>query len=81
LEITPPDCSTEPRTPCTGKDWVQCAGGARLICIVHDDPVHVRYAGRYAANTDNVCTPCGEMLYEQGELARIRGGYQYTYRC
>ena len=53
---------------------------AWLICTVHDDPVPVRYAAKYAANRDYVCTPCGEMLYEQGELARIRGGYQYTYR-
>jgi hypothetical protein len=42
--------------------------------------VPVRYAGKYAANTDNVCTTCGEMLYEQGELSMIRGGYQYNYR-
>jgi hypothetical protein len=47
---------------------------------VHDDPVPVRYGGKYAANTDNVCTACGEMLFDQGELAKIRGGYQYNYR-
>jgi len=42
--------------------------------------VPVRYGGKYAANTDNVCTACGEMLFDQGELAKIRGGYQYNYR-
>ena len=80
MEIVPPDCCTEPHTPCSEKDCVQCAECARLICTVHDDPVPVRYGGKYAANTDNVCTACGEMLFDQGELAKIRGGYQYNYR-
>jgi hypothetical protein len=47
---------------------------------VHDEVIPVRYGGKYAANMDYVCTPCGEMLFDQGELAMIRNGYQYTYR-
>jgi hypothetical protein len=42
MEITPPDCYTEPRTPCTEKDWVQCAECTWYVCLVHDDPVLVR---------------------------------------
>ena len=53
---------------------------ARFICTVHDEVIPVRYGGKYAANMDYVCTPCGEMLFDQGELAMIRNGYQYTYR-
>jgi hypothetical protein len=77
MEIVPPECCTEPRTPCSEKGWVQCAECARLICTVHDEVIPVRYAGKYAANTDNVCTACAEILYERGDLQMNRSGYQY----
>ena len=80
MEIVPPECCTEPRTPCTEADWLQCAECARLICTVHEEIARVRHAGKYAANTDNVCTPCAEMLYERGDLQMNRSGNQYINR-
>jgi len=59
---------------------VQCAECARLICTVHDEVIPVRYSGKYAANTDNVCTACAEMLYERGDFQMNRSGY-LTIHC
>jgi hypothetical protein len=47
---------------------------------MHDDPVPVRHAGKYAADTDNVCADCAQMLYERGDVASISHGYQYINR-
>jgi hypothetical protein len=69
MEIIPPDCHIAQSPPCAETDWVQCAECARLICRVHDYPVPVRHAGKYAANTDNICTSCAQMLYERGEVS------------
>ena len=81
MEIVPRSAARNLARPAQRRAGCSVPSCAWLICTVHDDPVPVRYAAKYAANRDYVCTPCGEMLYEQGELARIRGGYQYTYRC
>jgi len=80
MDFPPPECHTAQSPPCTEADWVQCVECTRLICTVHDDPVPVRHAGKYAANTDNVCAHCAQMLYERGEVAAIRHGYQYINR-
>lgn len=79
MDFPPPDCHTAPST-CTEVDWVQCCECARLICAVHEEVAHVRHAGRYAANMDNVCAPCVQALFERGEVAAICHGYQYINR-
>lgn len=76
MDFAPPDCHTA-QSACTEADWVQCAECARLICTVHEEVAHVRHAGKYAANTSHVCDSCAQALYEHGEVAMIRGGYQY----
>jgi hypothetical protein len=80
MDFPPPDCHTTQSPPCVEADWVPCAECARLICTVHDDPVPVRHAGKYAANTDNVCADCAQMLFERGELSMIRSGFQFINR-
>ena len=80
MDFPPPDCHTAQSFPCSERDWVQCAECALLICSVHEDPVPVRHAGKYTANTSNVCTQCAQALYERGDVAMIRGGYQYINR-
>ena len=76
MEITPPACCTEPLTPCSESDWAQCDICAKLVCTVHDETVHVRHSGegKYAANTDSVCSNCIAALYEAGEISM---GKQY----
>jgi hypothetical protein len=80
MDFAPPDCHTAQSFPCSERDWVQCTECARLICTVHDDPVPVRHAGKYAANMDKICSRCAQALYERGELSMIRHGFQYINR-
>lgn len=80
MDFPPPDCHSDQSFSCSERDWVQCTECARLICTVHEGVARVRHAGKYAANTDRVCSCCAEALYERGELAMIRGGYQYINR-
>jgi hypothetical protein len=47
---------------------------------VHEEVAHVRHAGKYAADMDSVCADCAQMLFERGEVAAIRHGYQYINR-
>jgi hypothetical protein len=47
---------------------------------VHDEVVAVRHSGKYAKDTDNICTRCVRRLYEAGELSAIQNGYQYINR-
>ena len=47
---------------------------------MHEEVARVRYAGKYAASMDSVCAHCVQVLYESGEVAAIRGGYQYINR-
>lgn len=79
MEIIPPACHSA-QSSCTEDDWVQCAECARLICTMHKEVARVRYSGKYAAKTDSVCVSCAQILYERGELAMIRNGYQYVIR-
>jgi len=79
MDFAPPDCHSN-QSSCTEADWVQCAECARLICTLHGEVAHVRHAGKYAANMDNVCAHCVQVLYERGEVAAIRHGYQYINR-
>jgi hypothetical protein len=76
MELTPPDCCTEPRTPCTEKDWVQCAECARLICTVHDELFNVWYCDENSQESDRICADCVEFLYETGEISK---GEEYRY--
>jgi hypothetical protein len=48
--------------------------------MVHEEVARVRHAGRYAASTSNVCAHCVQVLYERGEVAAIRNGFQYINR-
>jgi hypothetical protein len=80
MDFAPPECHTTQSPSCTEADWVPCAECTQLICNVHDDPVPVRHAGKYAANTSNVCAPCAQILFERGEVAAIRNGYQFINR-
>jgi hypothetical protein len=80
MDFPPPDCHSDEHSSCSEADWVQCTECARLICTMHDEVAHVRHSGKYAANTDSVCSRCAQVLYEQGELAMIRSGYQYVNR-
>jgi hypothetical protein len=79
MDFPQPDCHSD-QSSCTEADWSQCTECARLICTVHDDPVPVRHAGKYAGDTSNVCAPCAQALYERGEDAAIFNGYQYINR-
>jgi hypothetical protein len=56
MDFAPPDCHSD-QSSCTEAGWEQCAECARLICTVHEEVARVRHAGKYAANTDNVCAP------------------------
>jgi hypothetical protein len=76
MEITPPDCCTEPRTPCSEKDWVQCACCARYVCLVHDELFVVLYSGLNPTGADRVCADCIEFLFETGEISK---GAEYQY--
>lgn len=80
MDFVPPDCHSDVHSSCSEVDWVQCVECARLICVVHEEVAHVRHAGKYAANTDNVCAVCAQMLFERGEVSIIRNGYQYINR-
>ena len=77
MDFPPPDCHRDQFASCTEDDWVQCSECARLICTVHEEVTRVRHAGRYAANTSNVCAHCVQNLYERGEVSAIRHGYQF----
>lgn len=79
MDFPPPDCHGA-HSSCKEADWVQCIECARLICTVHEEVAHVRHAGKYAADMDNVCAHCVQVLYERGEVAAIRHGYQYINR-
>ena len=79
MEIIPPDCHSY-QSSCTEADWVQCTECSRLVCTMHEEVARVRHAGRYAANTSNVCALCAQMLYERGELSMIRSGFQFINR-
>lgn len=79
MDFAPPDCHSD-QSSCTETDWVQCTDCARFVCTVHEEVASVRHAGRYAANTSHVCGSCAQALYERGELAMIRSGYQYINR-
>jgi hypothetical protein len=80
MDFTPPDCHSDVHSSCSEADWAQCMECARLICVVHEEVALVRYAGKYAANTDNVCADCAQMLYERGEVSMIRHGFQFVNR-
>jgi hypothetical protein len=47
---------------------------------VHEEVARVRHAGKYAANVDSVCAHCVQVLYERGEVAAIRHGFQHINR-
>ena len=80
MDFPPPYCYNDQLSSCTEGDWVQCTECARLICTVHDEIARVRHAGRYAGDKSAVCAPCVQVLYERGEVARNRSGYQYINR-
>ena len=80
MDSPPPDCPNDQTFPCSERNWVQCAECSRLVCTVHDEVVAVRYSGKYAKSTDDICTRCVRSLYEAGELSAIRTGYQYINR-
>ena len=79
MDFPPPDCHSN-QSSCTEADWVQRTECSRLICNVHEEIANVRHAGKYAANTSNVCAPCVQMLYERGEVSAIRHGFQFMTR-
>jgi hypothetical protein len=80
MDFAPPDCHTTHSPPCIEANWVKCVECSQLTCTDHDNLVPIRHAGKYAANSDNVCSRCAVAMYERGELAMIRGGYQYISR-
>ena len=80
MDFLPPECHRDQLASCTEDDWVQCVKCARLICTMHEEVAYVRHAGKYAASTSNVCAPCVQILYERGEVAAIRHGFQYINR-
>jgi hypothetical protein len=47
---------------------------------VHEEVASVRHADKYAANMDGICAQCVQALFERGEVAAIRHGYQYINR-
>jgi hypothetical protein len=76
MEIVPPECRTEPLTPCIEKDWVQCAECARYVCLVHDELITVHYSGKRPTGTQEVCPSCITSLFEAGEISM---GEDYCY--
>ena len=80
MDFPLPECHTAQSASCAEVDWVQCIECARLICTMHEEVARVRHAGKYAANTSNVCAPCAQMFYERGEVAAIRHGFQFILR-
>jgi hypothetical protein len=76
VELTPPECSTEPLTPCKEENWVKCAACARLVCQIHDELISVLYSGPEPTGFDRVCSDCVEYLYETGEISQ---GEEYQY--
>jgi hypothetical protein len=76
VELTPPECRTEPLTPCSESDWVQCAACGRLVCQIHDERITVLHSGEEPTGADEVCPACIESLYEIGEVSM---GEQYQY--
>ena len=79
MEIVPPDCRTEPHTPCSEADWVQCAECARYVCLVHDELITVRYCDDNSQESDRLCADCIEFLFETGEISK-GADYQYVNR-
>jgi hypothetical protein len=79
MEITPPDCSTDTRTPCTEKDWTGCAVCGHLVCLVHDDLTTVYHAEEKSYGFDEVCSSCIDALYETGEIS-MGADYRYVNR-
>jgi hypothetical protein len=69
MEIIPPECSTDTRTPCLEKDWVGCAECGHLICQIHDVLFPVYYAEEESDGFDEVCQSCVKSLYESGEIS------------
>ena len=80
MDFAPPECHTAELASCTKADWVQCVECSRLICTMHDEVAQIRHAGKYAANTSNVCADCAQTLYERGEVGMNRSGFQYVNR-
>ena len=80
MDFPPPECRADQPSSCTEADWVQCIECSRLVCTMHEEVARVRHSGKYAADTDSVCAPCVHLLYERGEVAAIRHGYQYMTR-
>ena len=76
MELTPPECHTEPLTPCSESDWVQCAACGLLVCLVHDELITVLYSGPNPTGSDKVCADCIEFLFETGEISQ---GEEYQY--
>jgi hypothetical protein len=79
MDFPPPACHTA-QSSCTEAEWVQCVECSRLICPVHEEVAHVRHAGKYAGDASAVCVSCVQVLYECGEVAAIRHGYQFINR-
>jgi hypothetical protein len=80
MDFPLPECHTAQSVSCTEADWVQCAECSRRICTMHEEVAQIRHAGKYAANTSDVCAHCAQTLYERGEVAMNRSGYQYINR-
>jgi hypothetical protein len=80
MDFARPDCHANQPSSCTEADWVQCVECARLICPVHEEVARVLHAGKYAASVDGICAHCVQTLFERGEVATIRNGYQYINR-
>jgi len=79
MDFAPPDCHSD-QSSCVETDWVQCAECTRRVCTVHEEVASVRHAGKYAANMDSICAHCVQALFERGEVAAIRHGYQFINR-
>jgi len=73
----PPDCATYPLTPCSEKDWAQCDRCYQLVCLVHDELIHVRHSGTDPdRGSDRMCCECVESAYWLGEIS---AGWEYQY--
>jgi hypothetical protein len=79
MKLTPPDCCSEPLTPCSEKDWPQCAACGQLVCLIHDELTTVLHSGVRPTGEDEVCSSCVDALYEAGELV-MGDRYQYVNR-
>ena len=79
MKLTPPDCCSESLTPCSEKDWAQCAACGRLVCPIHDELITVLYSGVKPTGSDGVCSSCIEALYEIGEIS-MGADYRYINR-